>query len=680
MYYVQSSQEQVQVKSKCSFMVDSGPVVARHCSPDDTLRQFQFFLHCDSMDGDITCVGTRPSAWDLAAVAKDLSNCVAFNTLGYLKHSIRWPLVQPPCFASSADTEQGLWIRKTASANTLTLPPGLPRVRLVCNWCGPADAAAWGARFVPREAGYALTADPAAYDLCVVINKTTEPLDPARTLVIQGEPWVHDDTKPWGVKTWDAWASPPVPPFLAVHGRCTAHVPNVATWQLPQTHDDLQALVNVPKTRGRCVACVTSSKRWDAGHTLRLDFLRFLETDGRVPTAIYGSCEDQGFATYAGPAAANVDKDKALLPYKYYFMAENCAEPGFITEKLWEPLLTETLCFYWGAPDVGTYVPIGSYVWLPLDQPGGFNAAADIMATAVAEDWHTARLPAIRAARETVLSTYSMHAVIKRALRTLRHKALPDTSADTAALCALAGAPSTLVVTAAHKAHWFDEFTVLHRTVDLVQLAAMPAGARAAVTCVVAMEHPEVALEALALLPNATRAVVWNTEQMTRPHARYNFAVGWSRVLSAVPDRVTLSVWDYSAFNARVLEGMVGEPVAVVPSASDRDVQALRQLRRDTPTQYEYVCVGTASPRRHQVVTALAAAGHKVLLLTEVRAADRDKHIASARVLLNVHYDSNCRVYESVRCSRWLRAGMRVVTEPCVDDDAWRAAGAELLV
>jgi GR25 family glycosyltransferase involved in LPS biosynthesis len=644
------------------------------------LLGFVFFPNCDSPGHDLKCLDRQPAA-DLALQTRSRTSCAAFNTLGFVKHHVVWPLRKPPCL-SGAGTD-GLWVKDTCLPGAAT---AVPRVRLLCSWGGPEEVTWACDRFVPSNAPYRLvvTGDPAEYDLCVIFNSTSDAFDAQRSWLIQLEPWNHDITKPWGVRTWGPWAIPALP-FLGVIGRQTPNVPNLALWQLPQTADELHNVVGVLKPRGGVVACVTSSKRADAGHVLRLEFLRYLESDGRVDTAIYGSCNECKFRTYAGPALPCVDKDKALLPYKYYFMAENCAEPGFITEKLWDPLLAECLCFYWGAPDANQYLPPDSFVALPLDGPDGFKAAADLMTRAIAEDWHTARLPAIRAAREVVLSTYSLDAVIRRALRTLRLRAAaPASVSENAAMpvasaAALAGASTTLAVTAPHKAHWFDEFTILNRVVDLVQLAAMPADERAAITCVVAMEHPEVVLEALALLPNATRAVVWNTEQMTRPHARYSFTTGWSRVLSQVPPGVTVCVWDYSAFNARVLEGMIGEPVAVVPTASDQDVQALRQLRLDTPTQYDYVCVGTASPHRNEVLGALSAAGHTMLQVSDVRAADRDRLIASAGALLNVHYDSDYGVYESVRCSRWLRAGMRVVTEPCVDDDAWRAAvGAEV--
>jgi hypothetical protein len=142
---------------------------------------------------------------------------------------------------------------------------------------------------------------------------------------------------------------------------------------------------------------------------------------------------------------------------------------------------------------------------------------------------------------------------------------------------------------------------------------------------------------------------------------------------------VTLEAWDYSAHNARVVETLTAQPVRVCPSASTADVEELRRLRRDTPVEYDYVCVGTASPHRTAVAAAVAATGARVLNLEAVRGPERDRAIASARALLNVHYSQDYRVFESVRCVRWLRAGMRVVTEPCEDDAVWRAAGAEVL-
>ena len=50
------------------------------------------------------------------------------------------------------------------------------------------------------------------------------------------------------------------------------------------------------------------------------------------------------------------DKEKAIIPYKYYFMCENNVEHNFATEKIWEPILCECLAFYWGCPNLEEYI------------------------------------------------------------------------------------------------------------------------------------------------------------------------------------------------------------------------------------------------------------------------------------------------------------------------------------
>jgi len=85
---------------------------------------FVFHAHCDSMDGDIQCVGSKP-VLELATMARVTPGCTAFNTLGYLKRAVTLPLIRPPCFAASALT--GIWVRKQAEA-----PPASNRQYIDC--------------------------------------------------------------------------------------------------------------------------------------------------------------------------------------------------------------------------------------------------------------------------------------------------------------------------------------------------------------------------------------------------------------------------------------------------------------------------------------------------------------------------------------------------------------------
>jgi GR25 family glycosyltransferase involved in LPS biosynthesis len=85
-------------------------IVASPVNPATTtlavLPSFVFFPHRDSMGGDVRCIG--PTA------DRTMAGCVAFNTLGYIKHSVQWPLVRPGCFAASDTT--GIWVHTSACA------------------------------------------------------------------------------------------------------------------------------------------------------------------------------------------------------------------------------------------------------------------------------------------------------------------------------------------------------------------------------------------------------------------------------------------------------------------------------------------------------------------------------------------------------------------------------------
>ena len=96
-----------------------------------------------------------------------------------------------------------------------------------------------------------------------------------------------------------------------------------------------------------------------------------------------------------------IDKSKGLMPYKYYFMCENNFEPGFITEKLWEPILCETLVFYCGAPDVSKYIDPRAFVEIDLNN---FEESLNIISTVIKEDWYSKRLPYIRTMKDKLLN------------------------------------------------------------------------------------------------------------------------------------------------------------------------------------------------------------------------------------------------------------------------------------
>ena len=217
-----------------------------------------------------------------------------------------------------------------------------------------------------------------------------------KTIVFQMEPWCED--KKWGVNNWGVWAKPNKDEYMAVIGRNTDTYNNVF-WQLEQTYGELHQ----SPLKTKIISSICSSKYFDPGHIKRIDFLKYVEsiTDLSFNIDIYNQNNSHNFKNYKGGVTPFIDKSKGIMSYKYYFMCENNFEPGFITEKLWEPILCETLVFYCGAPDVCKYVDPLAFVQIDLNN---FEESVNIISTAIKEDWYTKRLPNIRKMKHKLLN------------------------------------------------------------------------------------------------------------------------------------------------------------------------------------------------------------------------------------------------------------------------------------
>jgi len=75
--------------------------------------------------------------------------------------------------------------------------------------------------------------------------------------------------------------------------------------------------------------------------------------DGSTRTAIGQS--------YRGEIPA-LDKLRVLQRYKFCLCFENCSFPGYITEKIFDCLVSGTIPIYLGAPDISNYVPAGAFI------------------------------------------------------------------------------------------------------------------------------------------------------------------------------------------------------------------------------------------------------------------------------------------------------------------------------
>ena len=361
-----------------------------------------FYPGLDVIGSDVRFVGKK-NGDELYDMAKSTLGCNAYNTLGFLKSvAIRAVTLTPSPYFGPTD---GLYLQQ----------PLPVRVKMMCNWsdsatlCRTIDHMTEGSG---RWKNLVFThADRADY--YVILNKPQEGdyYDPAKTIVFQMEPWCADPTQTWGVKTWGEWATPDPAKFLHV-GAHKDHC-NIAEWQLSYTYDYLKT-ATLPAKEFNSISCICSAKYFDPGHKYRVDFIRFLESKGDpdVSVAVFGAQNFHGFRGYGG--AVDNKKETKIAPYKYYFMTENNAEANYITEKLWEPILCESLCFYWGAPNVAEHVDPRAFVQLDMTD---FEASYRIMKEAIASDLWTERLPYIRIAKQKILDEQGMIPTIHRIVK-----------------------------------------------------------------------------------------------------------------------------------------------------------------------------------------------------------------------------------------------------------------------
>ena len=239
--------------------------------------------------------------------------------------------------------------------------------------------------------------------------------DPKKTVVLRMEPECDTDA---GEK-WNRWltgqegAPALLPSAFAFWGSAQLRL-NAIEWHMPIPRQAMCSSDFQREKRGLArtmVSVVCSSQCFMAGHKWRLALLRrWYETrDAADQVALYGRSGDLGLSEWYRGALPEHDKRAGIVPYRYTLAAENCEKANYATEKLWDALLTETLCFYRGCPNILEWVEPDALVLLPAD----LDAAVATIRSAVRADDANARylerhLPAIRRTRCALLARWSL--------------------------------------------------------------------------------------------------------------------------------------------------------------------------------------------------------------------------------------------------------------------------------
>lgn len=390
---------------------DSNSLNLRECG------EWIFYQGMDQIGSDVLCVGKK--SMDELLIQAELSDkdCNAFNSLGFLKSIKPGELkLEPSCWFSKRD---GVWIKKTfiTPSPPTPIPSPVLRVKMLCNWGSSEEVCKGLEKQMTSELASRIkltwTDDPTKIDYWVILNYPREAdcgtYDPKRTLVFRLEPWCGEPWQTWGAKQWGEWATPDPAKFLYAHTG-----PTPVFWICQKTADEFLALPPAKSEEKQCrIAHIASAKYTDPGQKQRIDFLRFLEGKGDIPLAIYGKENYHNFRSYVGPVPGETT-DAIFAVNQYSLMCENNAEHNYITEKIWEPILCETLCFYSGPPNATEILTEGTYV--PLDMTD-FEASYRIVKRAIQENWWGSRRELIRAERPRILNELNLLSVIHRIVK-----------------------------------------------------------------------------------------------------------------------------------------------------------------------------------------------------------------------------------------------------------------------
>ena len=253
-----------------------------------------------------------------------------------------------------------------------------------------------------------LTADNNA-DYFVIINKPGPPeyYDPKKTIIFHMEPWVYDESKPWGVKTWGKWASPNENVYYKVLTHKYHH--NPLEWHLNKTYSEL---IDYHPEKSKLLSTFVSAKNNDEGHIKRLEFLKYIENRDEIPIDIYGN----GSKGYKNGKGFMEHKDEGMFPYKYTICVENNSERNYVTEKLADGILAECLSFYWGCPNVTDYIDSESFIPINLDN---FEEAYNTIKNAIENDEWSKRIDKIRSAKTKIMNELSIMACVEKAIKSI---------------------------------------------------------------------------------------------------------------------------------------------------------------------------------------------------------------------------------------------------------------------
>ena len=237
-------------------------------------------------------------------------------------------------------------------------------------------------------------------DYCVVIDDTVKSVPLDRTIFLQAHPDALRGLTGKGIPIY-----------------CKDEH-TFGEWWLDGDYDTLKALE--PPVKEHKLCCIVSDAHNIPGHKDRRVFLEKLCAKYSDKIHVYGRIrptkDESNIAKCLrgplGPAYSKdtywFGKDAILAQYQYALELEALVSPHYFSERIYDALLMWTIPISWGCPNLGDWLPIGSFASIDIYKEGAEDRVIEFTETAVTQ-WDT---DALSKARGLLLDSYQLWAKV----------------------------------------------------------------------------------------------------------------------------------------------------------------------------------------------------------------------------------------------------------------------------
>ena len=269
------------------------------------------------------------------------------------------------------------------------------RVKLLCNWTTGGDLCKCWNKMSKGDCKWndiTIVSDDKDIDYYIIINK---PLDgdfyiPNKTMVFRMEPDTSTAIR------WNDWYKNKKD-FMYFFD--LDKYMNNNEWHLDLSYSEL-CEKNILKSK--TISTVVSSLYIMDGHKKRIDFIKYCQERG-LEIDVYGRDNTHQLKNHKGELPYH-NKNNGILPYKYTFITENCSLENYFTEKIIDAILGESLCFYWGCPNIDSFINPKAYIRLDMND---MDISYNTIITSINNNEWSNRLPYIMKEKEKILTQYS---------------------------------------------------------------------------------------------------------------------------------------------------------------------------------------------------------------------------------------------------------------------------------